>query len=535
MSEVLAVRAQGTASVHDGSITGTGLMLRLALRRDRIKIIVWPTGIALFVLFFYNNMNNIASNTDLGAMMDPTSAAFAMLQFFAGPSFGLDGGTIQQFFLMYTQEFLLAAALMNLLLIIRHTRSEEEHGRTELVRSAVIGRHAPLTAAVITAVITNALTAVLLAVTSVIIGFPIGDAVLFGVGIGLTGMIFAGVAAIGCQLTQSGRAAGALVGLALVVTFMVRGVGAVIDNEGWLVWLSPFSWAPMTRILVEPRIWPLVIPILVAAGCFALGYLLSTRRDVGAGLIPTRAGRVRAAGWLGSSLTLAYRLQRGTVGWWMLAMVLLGIIWGALVNSIQPEMAEGLFGGADIAASYLSLMGVTQVLIVGGYVVIMLNRLKAEEASGRLESVLSTSTGRVAWLGSWLLITGLGVAAQLIMIGAGIGLGGASSTGNGVWFGVMLGAVAARIPELLVLLAIGALLYGLVPRLLWLAWVVLGYGIVVRFFGVGLPAWLLAISPFQHIPRMPVEPFVATPVVVLSLIAAGATVAALAAFRRRDL
>ncbi|GAB3750831.1 ABC transporter permease [Microlunatus parietis] len=533
MSDTVAVRAWGSVPASESSLTGTALLLRLALRRDRIKIVVWPAGIALFVVLFANNLRTMASQGRLSELTAQMSDAMGMLQFFVGPAFGLDQGRIELFFLMYTQEFLLAAALMNLLLIIRHTRGEEEHGRTELVRSAVIGRHAPLTAAMITALITNALTVVLVTGTTLAIGFAASDAVLFGVGVGLTGMIFAGVTAISCQLTEGGRAAGALVGLLLAVAFMVRGVGSVIDNDGWLVWLSPFSWAPMTRVMVEPRIWPLAIPIVVAACCFAVGYVLSARRDVGAGLLPTRAGRVRAAGWLRSSLALAYRLQRGSLGWWLLSMTVLAVIWGALVNSVQLGMIEGLDG--DIVAGYLSLMGVTQVLVVGGYVVIMLYRLKTEETSGRLEAVLSTSTGRVAWLGSWTLVTGLGVGLQLIMIGAGIGLGGAATTGNGVWLGVMLGAVTSRMPELLVLLAIGALLYGLAPRLLWLTWLVLGYGVVIRFFGQGLPGWLIAASPFQHLARIPVEGFTATPVAVLLALAAVGFGIGQGAFRRRSL
>ena len=40
---------------------------------------------------------------------------------------------------------------MAILLVVRHTRAEEETGRAELVGAGVVGRHAPLAAALITA------------------------------------------------------------------------------------------------------------------------------------------------------------------------------------------------------------------------------------------------------------------------------------------------------------------------------------------------------------------------------------------------
>lgn len=56
----------------------------------------------------------------------------------SGPGYGFDTGlTYAQFFVgTYGLYFLLATALMNILLISRHTRTEEQSGRAELVRAA---------------------------------------------------------------------------------------------------------------------------------------------------------------------------------------------------------------------------------------------------------------------------------------------------------------------------------------------------------------------------------------------------------------
>ncbi len=53
--------------------------------------------------------------------------------------------------------------LMSVLTVTRHTRDEEETGRAELVRSAVVGRHAHLAAALGVAAVANLVLAVPLA------------------------------------------------------------------------------------------------------------------------------------------------------------------------------------------------------------------------------------------------------------------------------------------------------------------------------------------------------------------------------------
>lgn len=64
------------------------------------------------------------------------------------------------------------AAVMSLLIVVRHTREEEETGRQELLSAAMVGRRAPLTAALLTALIANALLAALIAGGTALSGRP---------------------------------------------------------------------------------------------------------------------------------------------------------------------------------------------------------------------------------------------------------------------------------------------------------------------------------------------------------------------------
>jgi ABC-2 type transport system permease protein len=66
---------------------------------------------------------------------------------------------------------------------------------------------------------------------------------------------------------------------------------------------------------------------------------------------------------------------------------------------------------------------------------------------------------------------------------------------------------------------------------------VLGACVLVSILGplLGLPDWVLDLSPFQHVPQLPAADFAAGPLLALCAVAAGLTAAGLAAFRRRDL
>ncbi len=101
----------------------------------------------------------------------------------------------------------------------------------------------------------------------------------------------------------------------------------------------------------------------------------------------------------------------------------------------------------------------------------------------------------------------------------------------------LLGAALVFAPAVWVVAAVAVALFGLVPRWSMLAWALVAWCYVIGFLGVllDLPQWLRDLSPLEHTPAVPAEPFDVVPLVVLSLVAAGLIAVGLVGFKRRDI
>lgn len=530
--------ARRTGATGGGPTTGTGTLVGLLLRRDRIKLPAWVLGITAFVPYFYGVVSTLASPQP-GTQPSVDVLTSPMIRVFVGPVFGLEDITPARYFLAaYFQEFLLAAAVMNILLVARHTRAEEQSGRAELVRAGVVDRHAPLTAALLVAAIADAALGLLIALAAQAIGFSAGSALLFGSGIAATGLVFAGITAVTVQFTESSRLAAGLSSVVLALAWAVRALGALqAEQGGTLTWFSPLAWPLLTRVLADERWWPLVIALMVAAACAAAAYALSARRDLGAGVVAPRAGAARAPAWLRSPFALVIRLQRRAVAWWGVALVVAGLGYGGITAAVDDAVPATLGEGADPARGYLSLMVVMMTFVVCVFTIRSVHVLRDDETGGRAEALLATATSRQAWLGSGLAAAAIAGTFLLLLTGLATGIGAAVTTGDGRLFGELVAAYLVRTPEVLLLAGLAAALFGLAPRAFGLTWVVLVYGGIVRFFAPSLnwPTWLMNTSPFQHIPRLPLEAFRLAPSLVLTALALALAVLGLHGIGRRDL
>ncbi|HSJ43426.1 MAG TPA: hypothetical protein VK923_01935 [Euzebyales bacterium] len=535
-----------TPSRADRAATGTGRLVRVLLRRDRVKLPAWILGITVFVFYFNTALPTIApTEADLAAFTQFSAGPVGAV--LGGPGYGFDADLTYEIFFVgtYGLYFLLAAAIMNLLLVSRHTRVEEQSGRAELVRASAVGRNAPLTAALLVAIGADVVLALLLGTATAAMGYAVHGSILFGASVAAAGLAFAGVTALTVQITEYSRAASGLAGAVLGAAYVIRAAGdLLVENGSMLSWFSPLAWSQQTRAFVDERWWPLLLSLAFFAGTAAVGYALAGRRDLGAGLKAPRPGPARAAGWLRSPAALSLRLQRASILGWAAALVLLGFTYGVLVgpmtdtfSDLSPEFMAVLGAEDDVLNGYLSFMAIYDVVLVGVFAILAVQGLRSEEAKGRAEPVLATATGRVRWFGSWLAVSAVGAVVILVVAGFAFGVGAAVSSSDAGLVWELTVAHLVRAPEVLVFMAVAAMLLGISPRAMPLAWIVLVFAGLLAFFGqlLDVPQWLHDLSPLDHIARVPLEDLTIGPVVILLAIATVATGIGMITFRRRDL
>jgi ABC-2 type transport system permease protein len=529
-------------------LAGTGALTRLALRRDRVMIPAWVLTLTLVMVGSASSAANlyptVESRKELAAGLVKTSSVLAIY----GPPNGLD--TIGGVTMWKPGGFVFVLiALMSLLLVVRHSRAEEEAGRLELVGAGMVGRYAALTSALLTALVANLSVAVLIALGMVGIGTPVTGSVAAGLSFAACGLVFAAIAALTAQLSESARTANGLAGGALGLAYLLRAAGdaAGKDGPGWLSWLSPIGWSQQVRSYADERWWVLALPLAGTLLLLVAGYALVARRDLGAGLFASGTGPAQAAARLRSPIALAWRLQRGALLGWLVAFAVTGVALGSIAKGISGllgdnarvnDMLTRIGGRQGLVDAYLAtVLGVTG-LLAAVYAVQATLRLRAEETTQRAEPVLATRVGRIAWAASHVAFAVLGSVLLLAVAGLLTGLIYGAQTGDlSGQLPRLLGAALVQVPAVWVLAGVALALFGLAPRLLAGAWAVLGLCILLGEFGslLRLNHWAMDISPFTHIPKVLGSTLAPQPLIWLLAIALLLGAGGLAGFRRRDI
>ncbi|MCX5196023.1 ABC transporter permease [Streptomyces sp. NBC_00249] len=521
-------------------LAGTGTLLRLALRRDRVTAPVWILVTALLVVSMPRSLGavygNAAERAEIAASMNANSSMRAMY----GPVFGDSLGALTAWRGGVYAAVL--AAAMSLVLVVRHTREEEETGRQELLSAGAVGRAAPLTAALLAALVADGCVALLVA--GGLAGQGAAGALALGAAVGGAGLFFAAVAAVAAQLTESARAAKGLTAGVLGAAFVLRAAGDSAEAGGGsaATWASPLGWAENVRAFAGERWWVLGLSLACAAALVLGAYALAARRDLGTGLLPARPGP--AEGRLGTAGALAWRLQRGGLLGWSLGFLAAGAVFGGMAsgaaevvggNEKTRQIIERMGGQSGLTDAFLAAMAGLFGMVAALYVVSSVLRLHGEETSQRAEPLLANAVGRLRWAGGHLAVAFGGSALILLLAGTGLGIG------HGSGLGATVGACLAQLPAVWLIGAVAALLHGAAPRYAVAGWAVAGAALALGWLGpaLGLPQAVMDLSPFTHLPKLPGPRAVDwadwAPLLALTALAAALTAAALAALRRRDL
>lgn len=527
------------------TLTGTGTLLRFMLRRDRMRILWWTLGVTFLYaggLGEYVLLDDPAASKARSVLMS-SPAMISM----TGPGYGIGdytpGAAVANEFILWV---VLTLAVMSILQIVRHTRSEEESSRSELVRAGIVGRHAPSVAALLLVLIMNLIIAVTSGAAVVAQDFDVAQSFAMTFAIALGALVFGAVALVAAQAYEHGRGAVGLSLAALGAAFLLRALGDVQEKHGSaLSWFSPIDWVQQTRVFVDLRWWPLGLCVAAIVVLLVLAAYLGSRRDFDAGLVAVRPGRADARPTLAGPLALAWVQQRGALMWTGLG---LGVMWlgsGTIIREV-PKMLEAVEGnpmyaallgsGEDVVRTFLGIFGLYIGAGAAAYGIAAALRVKGEEEAGRTEIALSAPVSRGRWLASSLVIALLGTAVVQVTGALALWLGAASTGYDELAFGEYLELGLAYLPALAVLVGLAAALYAWLPQATGVAWVMVGYVFVVGMFAdlFDLPEWARKISPFWWVGSPAVEDVDAAHMWGLSGVAVLLLLLAFTGFRRRD-
>jgi ABC-2 type transport system permease protein len=438
----------------------------------------------------------------------------------------------------------LGICLMVMFLVIRHTRAEEESGRAELLRSGVLGRHAATLAGLLYGVSAALLVGLVTTGSMLAAGLDSIGSMTYGVGLTLLGLCHVAVSLVAAQLATSARGALGLAGATITLGYLVRGVGAMQDNA--LVWASPFGWAQRMDAFGAERWWPALLLVALTAALLGLTAWLTAHRDFAGGLLQARPGQQRASRFLGTPVGLALRLQRGLLIGWAIGLTALGLLYGAVIPTIpdlvasNPDIAQVIGASADaeraLIDAFLRYIFLFMAVISTGFVVASVLRLRSEEESGRAEVVLATQVRRTSLVGATLLVAGVGALLLSLLMGLGLALGYGLGMGEWDQLADQLGGQLSYLPGVLLVAAVAVAIAGLLPGWSLLAWAAVAFALLQVMLGetLRLPDWIDGISPFWHLPGLPVETFRPLPAVTELVLAAALVLLGLWGYRRRD-
>ncbi|ROO86490.1 ABC-2 type transport system permease protein [Actinocorallia herbida] len=523
------------------ALAGTAPLLRLWLRRDRVMIPLWVLALTATAAGTASSFATLyGTPAELHVFAAGVKGNAATVALYGPVGAETVGG------LVAWRNGVIGAvlvAVMSVLLVIRHTRAEEEEGRLELVGATAVGRRAPLTSGVLTSLTAGAVLSLTTFLGLTGTGMAVAGSAAFALAWFASGLVFTGVAAVTAQLSESTRTARGIAFAVLGGVYLLRAAGDTAD-AAWLSWLSPLGWASLLRPFADERWWVAGLSLVLAAALLAAAFALADRRDVGAGIFPPRLGP--AAGSLSGSAALAWRLQRGSFFGWLAAFTVYGGVIGGIAPSVADLVGEStatqeifatLGGEGAFTDAFLAVTFGMLALIATVFTVQSVLRMRGEESGGRLEPLLATGLNRIRWAAGHTVIALAGTLVLLTVGGLACGVVYGLASDDLGQIGRLAAAGAVQAPPAWVVGGAALLLFGALPRQAYAAWGLFGACILLTLVApiLDLPAWVLDLSPFAHAPALPGGEIEPLPVTVLLVLAAALAAAGLTTWRRRDL
>lgn len=524
----------------------TGRLSSLILRRDRFRIHVWILSITALSLVTAKAFVGLYPTEESRQAVAETMVNPAMLAM-VGQGYGLDnytyGAMMAHQNLLYTG---VAVAIMCILMVARHTRADEEEGRIEMIRSLPTGRLSNLSSTFTVLLGTNLLLSLVVGLGLYVLQIESMDlqgSLLYGAALGTIGVFFGVLTALFAQLSENSRGTIGFSFAALMISYLIRAIGDAGTEA--LSWFSPLGWVLGAEVYVNNYWWPIVLTLSVAILIAVYALYLNAVRDLGSGLLPSKPGRKHASIYLLSPLGLAFRLQRTGIISWAVGLIFLGLSYGSILGDIESffegvELIENMLsstGGLSVAEVFVATLMSIIALISSIPVLMAVLKIKGEEGKNHTEHLLGRAVSRTRVLGSYYIISFVTGIVMLALAATGLWFAGNAVLEGGIEFSLLFSAAIIYLPAIWVMMGMAILIFGTAPKFTGFTWLYLIFSFIVVYMGnlLQFPEWLINLSPYGHIPQIPVDDMDFIKVIVMTVIAFIITIVGFIGYNKRDI
>ena len=525
----------------------TGILVKLTLRRERIVSCVWiilTAGFAAFLAIGLYAAMDEASRLEMLLVLE-NPAMIAMI----GPIIGMDnfthGAMYTTFMLIFTA---IAVVVMNIMLVVRHTRADEEKGRYEVVRSLPIGRLAHLNATIIVAVIVN----IILAIITGLLLFAAGDesmgfngSMLWGALLGSVGLFFAATAAVFAQLSSSSKGA---MGYSLFVMgffYLMRAVGDVSMEA--LSFISPLGLILRAQAYVNNNWMPVFVLIGLSIVIIIIAFRLNITRDIDQGLLPDKRGSANGGILLKSPIGFALKLSKTGLIVGFITMFVMAASYGTIMGDIEGFIETNEFysqlilwmDGISMPLLFVGMINFMMAMLALIPMILYVTRVRSEEKDIRAELILAASVSKYKYLGGFAVISFVSsiILQLLTALGLWVSAQGVLEDISEFPLDTVIIGNLLYLPALWVIIGLLIFLIGVFPKAAGIIWAVYGGIFLLGLFGRMdiFPSWIINISPFAYIAQYPMENINWFNMVLLTIIAAVLSIIGFIGFRKRDI
>src|SRR5699024_5794585 len=318
-------------------------------------------------------------------------------------------------------------AIMNITILAKDTRGDEEDGRTEILNALPIGRQATVLSHLAMCMLLNICFALLTTLGLVSLGIESIDfsgAVIFSVTLGMFGIMIATFTILIAQIVAtSTEVVGAGISF-LLVMYLLRAFGDVSNEK--LSLISPMGWLSRSYAFSENNWWPFWWMLILSIIVVCLSFKLNAMRDINETLLPKSVHRRHAKWYMKSPLGLQIRLQKSAFIYFSIGLFVLGLSYGSIFGDINDffennPLLKSMIPNAsgNYAEHFLPQLMLIMAMVSTIPALMTLFKVKKEQDKGYTVFVLSKPLSRGKYLLSFWLLALVNAVVMLFLSGLG--------------------------------------------------------------------------------------------------------------------